>query len=353
MPDDREQTAPNHVPRFSPEANWRAPRSLSFVAFLFILFGVLGVSDMLLHWLMHGGLYFNLLAILLLFTGRGLLRWQNGWRICAIVISGLIGVGGIFDVFMAGHELIAPPDASWNWTPGSWMGPGEALLLGLAICAFVAWQLHLLNRRDIVWRFKNRDLARHLGDGRRSWNPLHWRFSLQSMFMATIIAAIVMIQLRNDELWHHWHHGHLSWGSGTTAHNIEFGTRTSRLFGGPEVLTYVALSNGEGSQSGFGYVQTNIGGHGINAQLSTHDQKENIRLPGNEQLYEVIDDHIRSRSERVSKDVLDDFVALHPADWSLDALVEHAQWMRQHPHTRRNDIKTVPSSWQTGGGTGD
>jgi hypothetical protein len=173
------------------------------------------------------------------------------------------------------------------------------------------------------------------------------------MFMATIIAAIVMIQLRNDELWHHWHHGHLSWGSGTTAHNIEFGTRTSRLFGGPEVLTYVVLSNGEGSQSGFGYVQTNIGGHGINAQLSTHDQKENIRLPGNEQLYEVIDDHIRSRSERVSKDVLDDFVALHPADWSLDALVEHAQWMRQHPHTRRNDIKTVPSSWQTGGGTGD
>jgi hypothetical protein len=173
------------------------------------------------------------------------------------------------------------------------------------------------------------------------------------MFMATIIAAIVALQLRNDEVWHHWHHGHISWGNGTTAHNVEFGTRTSRLFGGQEVLTYVVLSSGEGVRRWAGYVQTNIGGRGISAELCTPDQTENIQLPGNEQLYEVVDDHVRSRSERVSKEVLDDFVSLHPADWSLDALIEHAQWMRQHPHSTRSDIKTVPGAWQTGGGTGD
>jgi len=334
------------------EASWRPPPSLRIVAFLFVLIGVLGVTQTILHLLVFRSFQTEVvLPILFVCIGWGLLRWRNGWRRFALLSSWLYFVAACCVVLFSSLSLFfggkwSTPTSVGPWTAGAWLAP----TVGIGVGTLAFWMVNVLNRADIKWRFRNRQLAKQLDAIQRgSWNPLRWRFRLESLFLATIVAALVAFQCKKDENWYLRHHSRMVWGNGAAARSIEFGTRTSRLFTGPAMLTYVVLSTGETSQS---YVRPAHNERGTDAELSA-DDGQRISLPGSAQLYEVVAGNIRSRDERVTQDDIDDFIALQPADWSLDALVAHAEWRREHPNMKRTGVETVQLASKSASESGD
>jgi hypothetical protein len=325
MLDAFQQLLPQLRPVPMDVADWRPPRTLRFVAFLFILAGVLGVTEMFVQLYVFNSLDVDLFAILALLMGRGLLRWQEGWRKCAVfftwmflVVAGLMLVVSIVNILFGDK---------WGMETrvGSWRGPAWfAPFVGGTIGGVAYWVRSVLQRPDIVWHFMHRQLALRLGKIRPgSWNPLRWRFSLGSMFLATIVVAFILARLTADDVLYDTHHSINTSSSGGVTHGVEYGVRISRFGVEPDELLYVVLSTGKHWS---GPVQ--VAPLRERAWLSSPSTGEIISLPSDCQLYELIDGEIRSREERVTKAELNDFIATQPAEWSLDALVKHAEQMR-------------------------
>src|SRR5262245_33617517 len=96
----------------------------------------------------------------------------------------------------------------------------------------------VLTRPYLVWRFNNPNLALQLGGIKRiSWNPLHWRFSLGTLFLFMTLAAFVMARLTaNDVL------NETQRRQGGPMYGVEYGIRKSRFSNRPGELVYVVLS---------------------------------------------------------------------------------------------------------------
>lgn len=309
--------------------DWRPPWPLKFVAFLFILVGVLGVTDMLLKFFVFGGIHLDFVAILALLIGRGLLRWREGWRKSAVFFTWLFLLGtGVMSVTSSLGILFR---GKWgtevgigSWRVGAWLVP----VIGAALSGIAIWMLRVLGRPDVVWHFKNRMLALQLGNIEQgTWNPLRWRFSLGSMFLATAVIAFVLARVTADDiLYEETHHLKNARGSGRQVHGVEYGVRTSRFFDRPEELLYVVLST---DNSWRGHVNQPHGPRPHDAWVQTPDGTERVFLSPACQLYEIVDGKLRTRDERVTKAELDDFIEKQPAEWSLDALVKRAEAVRK------------------------
>lgn len=324
MSDDREQTVPTASVAAAHEAAWHTPLELKLVALLFILGGVLGVTESLLGALVHGGFAVNVFALIWLCSGIGLLRWHNGWRRGAIVVVWLYFAVALVMVVISTLHAIFPLHPHVRavgvgpWRVGLWFPP----FLGMLLAGMAFWMYRVLSRPDIVWRFKNRHLAEQIAPGSFSWNPLRWRFSLGSMFVATAVVAVVLLRATTDEVRYVVSFQTISNG-GRTA---ELGLRRSRFFGSSAELVYVVLSQNNPTRRG--YVESARGNRSLDAYVRTHNGEQEVHLPAKNQLFEVAGDRILSRTERVTKSEFDSFMSQSPAEWTIDALLKHAEMQR-------------------------
>src|SRR5262249_21921903 len=122
------------------------PTSLKIVAFLFILGGILALTEAIVS-LTYGQIYLNF-AVLGLFIGPGLLRLSRGWRTCALVFLWialigapvvavlLISASGPFDLKLFGQQV---GDVS--------KGFGVAFIAVMFVLAW--WQYRVLTRADV------------------------------------------------------------------------------------------------------------------------------------------------------------------------------------------------------------
>jgi len=135
----------------SPPPAARLPLSLRVLAFLTILEGVLAALGMVLG-VFLGQFVLNV-TVINIWAGRGLLRRQNGWRICVLIQiwAGLLAVG-----LMAGMLGTGGPPANWTLL-GQQMGPVAPWaiypLLGVAL-VLLLWGMWVLKRRDIAVLFE-------------------------------------------------------------------------------------------------------------------------------------------------------------------------------------------------------
>lgn len=322
----------------SPEDSLQPPRSLRLLAFLYILFGMLGVTDAICRLLLISSIRFEVvIPILLILTGLGLLRWRNGWRLFALFLSWLYFAGSSCLVLVLTLDIVFGD--RWNsrfsvgpWTAGAWLGPAY----GIGIAAVAFWMTRVLSRPDIVRRFKNRQFRQYYDSTQpSSWNPLRWRFSLGSMFLAMIIASFVLVRMNSADVWHETQHIAQSMSAPIIGKNgmklnrmVEYGVRTSRFGIGRKELTYAVLASWE--LSGVRRVQ-------IRSSLSQPTrlrttEGDPIELPGKHQLYGFVDGQLRTSDKRVTLAELQDFVERGPNDdWTIDALVRHAEEMRENP----------------------
>jgi hypothetical protein len=121
------------------------PIALKVVAWLFIIFGVLAVLEIVAA-LFAGRVSLNV-GVLGIFVGRGILRLRRGWRTCALVLLWLcmiiVSVVAVMILAGAGKMTLF----------GTRVGRHEALVFGLPLTlgylALGIWQYRVLTRPDV------------------------------------------------------------------------------------------------------------------------------------------------------------------------------------------------------------
>jgi hypothetical protein len=122
------------------------PGTLTAVAWLFIVFGVMSILQLIFK-LLHGQFSIDT-GVLGVFVGPGLLRGSRGWRTCALV---LLWVGMIFAVVISFAMLASSGHVNVNFF-GIPMGSAP-LILGFVVGAFFfalsVWEYRVLVRGDV------------------------------------------------------------------------------------------------------------------------------------------------------------------------------------------------------------
>jgi hypothetical protein len=120
-----------------------APLSLKVVAGLFFLFGLGSAVEVLIR-LAQGSIYLNI-GVLGLFIGAGLLRYDRGWRTCALVFLWL----GMIGFPLAAVLLLATPLPLSFTLFGQQMGEapkGAGVAVAALGFALALWQYWVLTR---------------------------------------------------------------------------------------------------------------------------------------------------------------------------------------------------------------
>ena len=300
---------------------WRVPLSLRIVAYAFILVGVLGVENMLLRWFVFHDDYVDI-SFVGIFIGWGLLRWRDSSRRWAVFFTwpGL---------FFAAIWLIGTVLYLMGGSGGIVGLIGTSLrgaLLAGCILGYLVWQLRVLRRPDIVARFKAPRLERLLAYGGRDPAAPHgrWQFSLGGLLVMTAIVAFAVARIGASDVLYDPKDVHPSSTSQVGAGGVQlvdYGYQTARWSRLPDRLLYVVMASGEGPS-----IQI-LNATDYDARLVSPDGKP-IPLSSGPQLYEIVDGELRSRDERVTLDELQDFLHSNPDEWSLEALIRHAEQMR-------------------------
>jgi hypothetical protein len=128
------------------------PVSLVIVAWIYIVAGFLACLDIIIA-LFSGRMHINL-AALCLFAGIGLIRLQNGWRICALVIVwlffaviGLLVLFGIFSPQSVKVTVFSDVSNAAN-------RPITFLLMIILVLVPAYWIYRVLTRPDVKLLFK-------------------------------------------------------------------------------------------------------------------------------------------------------------------------------------------------------
>ena len=128
------------------------PVSLVIVAWIYIVAGLLACLDILIG-LFSGRIHINLGA-LCLFAGIGLIRLQNGWRICALVfiwllfaVIGLLILFGIFSPQSVSVTVFSDVSNAAN-------RPIIFLLMIILVLVPSYWIYRVLTRPDVKLLFK-------------------------------------------------------------------------------------------------------------------------------------------------------------------------------------------------------
>ena len=298
---------------------WRVPLSLRIVAYAFILGGVLGVEEMLLDWFVFDAINVNL-SFVGIFIGRGLLRWRESSRGWAVFFTWILLV--LFSLWLvsASYFLLSGPMGSVSANGASL----EGVSIGGGLLGFLVWQLRVLRRPDIVERFKAPRLERLLAYGGR--DPAaprgRWQFSLGGLLVMTAIVAFGLARIGASDVLYTDQQQSTTWAGSDGVRCVNIVYQTPRFWDGPDRLLCAVLSADGVS------MRTRHSSYHDEVTLIAPDGRE-LPLPSGAQLYEVVDGELRSRDERVTLEELQDYLASNPDEWSLDALVQHAEQMRQ------------------------
>jgi hypothetical protein len=312
-------------------ADTRAPLSLRAIAYFYILLGTLGITETVLQLSVFEHFYVDIFGILAIFIGCGLLQWKERWRGWADMFAWL----EILVAFLALGVSIC--DLATGRTMGlkASLGPlqggaGIGLLLGLFLASFGGWKLHILNRPDIVERFRQESRAPFLVDARYQTSPARqpFRFSLGSLFLITTLVAFVLLRLTDETVLYELdHQSRSTTRNGNSINSVDYGVRYPRFFSKQSYLAYAVFSRGLGDLSGgvsFHYSSVAA----TRAELRTPGG-EIIPLPSKTQLYEIEGDILRTSDERVTLEEFETFMNSSTEDWSLDGLLAHARRMRE------------------------
>jgi hypothetical protein len=305
--------APGHNSE-SPSA--RPPTALRVIASVFILGGVLSITEMVLKWTVFQRIEIDLFAIVWILTGRGLLRWREGWRRLAVLVTcltvisvPLVAVLWFWDLcFGIGHvrySRIGPIKG----------GPLVGTLAAVLISIYACWQLHILWRPDIVERFRS-------PPAQSVRKP--WQFSLGSLMIATVFVAFVMARISSDDVRYRIERGSLNaFFNNGIMYWCDYGFRTDRFSNRrPELIWGVLFVDQRGTQT------SSLGRSGDTYYLELEDGTK-FSLPAESQLYEVVDGHIVPHDGHVSLEEFKVFVSQARSDWSVNGLLEHARQMRE------------------------
>jgi hypothetical protein len=235
------------------------------------------------------------------------------------------------------------PNAIVGASVPSWAGQ----VISFTLCVIAGWSVWVLFLTSTIQLFSGRRTAPPpQGEPDRQW-----RFGISTLLMAMFVFAMVLGRLYSSDIFYRTSLRTLTWGTNNESHGIAYCTRAARYASNPEQhLVWVVITDGEEPKK---YIQHSRNSKLMQAQLTNLARSERAALPAAHQLFEVVDDHIRSHDQRVTHSELESYIALHAADWSLDALVEHAKWMREHPGQTRTGVKAGAFDGENSTGAGN
>jgi cytochrome c oxidase subunit IV len=315
-PDPHDACATSH-------ADDRLCLSIRVVAWVFLISGVSSLVSLILHILvMRRGIVLDF-HVLGVFIGRGLLRRREGWLRFAQGYTALLLIMvacvtilsvGIYVGMLAGFV----DDTSITWSGP----PGLVLLSLLGVWIYLVWQQRVLRRADV------RDLFRRAADARAAKPMRRIQFSLGTLLMLAVLAAVVLVQVIDEDVWYERPGGQtLSTTSPDGRRwDIHFAYRSHRFLRKQVELDYVVFFSDQQRNKGlatrwYTFPRT----HGTILELP---DGTTISLDGDCQLVEYIDGRYRESRERITQGQFQGFLASRPAAYTIDALLRYA---KTHP----------------------
>jgi hypothetical protein len=304
----------------------RSPLALKFIAFLFLLEGTLGITGMLLKlFVIRRGLTIDMAAFFTPFIGYGLLRGKESSRKWALFLTWLMLIA--FAVCIVAATVMAifgtPPSMSIH-AFGETTSPSVAMILFVAIAIYCVWQIWILRHKNVLRFIIAAEHGRIVSPDASKARVKTRQYSLSAIFLITLLAAFVMMRVCADDVQYIESSQFKSMSVGPYDNrNLRYGMKSSRFFDRPDRLTYVLLYNaGDKVRQTF-----QSGSPGPSRYCTTPDGQE-ISSYSPHQLYEIVDGKTRSRDERITLEELMSYVEGSPAEWSLEALVRHAEKSR-------------------------
>jgi hypothetical protein len=298
----------------------RLPLSIRVVAWVFVITGVSSLVNVVLQaFVIRRGLPLNF-HVLGIFIGRGLLLRREGWLQFAWGYNALLltiwaGVTilsvGFYVCQLAGFV----GDTSVTWSGH----PAFVLLSFLGVWAYLVWQQRVLSRPDV------RDLFRRVANARPAQPARRFQFSLGTLLMLVVLAAVVLPQATDRDVLYERHVGwtvHTSRSAGRLW-AVHSSYRSHRFLSVPDELSHVVFFSDKQQRSC--QVTNRHSTRGDAEAILEMPDGTTIALDGDCQLIECIDGQYRESRERVTKAQFDAFLASKPAAYTIDALLEHAK----------------------------
>lgn len=302
----------------------RAPFSLKIVGFLFLLEGTMGITGMLLKvFVIKRGMTIDMAAFVTPFVGYGLLRGKEWSRKLALFLTLLLlvafGVGIVASITMVTFGM---PQSTRIEAFGKTFSPLLTMIVFMAGASYCVWQVWVLKRKNVIEFFRatrHERIARHTANTERARSR---QFSLSTIFMITLLAAFAMLRICADDVQYVESSQFRSTSNGPFDNrNLRYGVKSSRFFDSPDRLTYLLLYRA-------GDAVRSTSGSARSSNFVTTPDGHKISPSSPYQLYEVVDGQTHSREERITLEELIRYVESRPADWSLEALVRHAEQSR-------------------------
>lgn len=305
----------------------RVPWSLQSVACLFLILGVLDVTEWVLQFTVFGCVYLSPFGPIFILMGRGLLLRRETWRYWAVLICWFV-VAIVCIGFVALLWLVVSGSTMVEELITSMPGALRKIMAGiLAVGLFYVWPLYVLRRPTIVRLFRTATSKAGTGPTSRAARGFfgRWTFSLRALLLLMAIAAFVSWRLSaTDVLYRVDHYSRVSSGS-QTINQIEFAVRTNRISNDFGQLHYAVFAFDNSRLQGRVTV-----GSGRESQDAWLELPNGIRLalPGPQQLYEIQDGKGYTCDERITLSELEDYLAAKPTKYDLESLLNHVWALR-------------------------
>jgi hypothetical protein len=310
-PPDLSALEPEDSIDLSPKA-WRLPVSLRIIAFVFSLFGILCVVEVIVQYALFRSTNINF-GVLTVFIGSGLRKWRDSSRRWAVLWSWLFLIGlGVWWTL----ALYVVFGGRFSGTVHGLTPAG--LAFGTCLTAYLIWQIRVLRRPEVLRRFRFPQSVRAASKA-HDRNRQHWlQFSLGSLLLAMIVVTFVMVRVTSNDVRYKLSDATVGLKDGT----CHYGVQTSRFGVERDRLAYVIMMD-KNTQA---YVLQGLRGA---TKLWLQEKNLQIDLPGRHQLIEVVDGQVRTRNERVTLTEMQSFLKSQSTDdWTLDGLIRHAEELR-------------------------
>ena len=307
----------------------RFPLSLRVLGFSYILIGTLSIVEMVLQRAVFGGAYVDVVGLLTILIGRGLLLWRETSRRWAVFLRAFCLTTACCGLVVAILDVFAGSNTNLRAQFGPWSGGSRLAVVGAAMLGvFSVWQLYVLERPGIVRRFKAAQLERrNVPAGRMPTDPgRRWQFSLGSLLLFMLTAAFIVARLTAEDVVFEVRHLTHTWSNGGVIHSVEYAVRSNRFSDQPDQLLYAILSSDNDKWTK--HIFEVVGGTSNDAWINSPDGRR-IALPAERQLYEIHQGRLSTRDDRITIDEFDDYMALRPTEWNLESLLAHVRKKRE------------------------
>lgn len=307
--------------------DWSLPWSLQSVAYLFLILGVLDVTEMVLQFTVSGNGHLDPFGPIFILMGRGLLLKRETWRYWAVLTCWFvvavvcIGFVVLLWLFASGSTMVEELITS---KPGA----SRTIIAGvLAVGFFYVWPLYVLTRPTIVRLFWTATTRAATGPATPTARVFfgRWTFSLRAMLLLMTVAAFVSWRLSDNDFLYKVYHESMVTSKGDFLNGVELTFLRSRFSNQPDQLLYAVLAH-DGPQF-----------PGVAALHSARDSQSgwielpngrHFALPGRNQLYEIHDGRLYTCDERILWRELKDYMDTNPDRYDLESLLNHVWALR-------------------------